>query len=168
MRYTGPKRRTDRPIREGEDIDPMGDRFKPQFHLLLHSARLVETELRRALEPLGIGPRQARILVLIHVRGPLSQAEAARIVGVTPASMSTMTDRLLAAGLVSRGGTPRVLRLTEAGTAALDEIDAAWSEVDAHIAAALGAEDAGHLRRLTLRLRDALGGVGLHGPRPER
>ena len=133
------------------------------FHGLLHSANLIEAELRRRLAPFGIQPRQARVLEAMGRMGPVSQAELAAAFGVTSASMSTMTDRLLAAGYITRAVDPasrrqNVLELTDRGRTLLDGIIQAWTAVDASIQLALGAEAALFLA-LARRLRDRLGGT---------
>jgi DNA-binding MarR family transcriptional regulator len=137
---------------------------KHNFHGLTHSAMLVEEELRRQLAPLGIHPRQARVLTAMQHMAPVSQVELAETFDITPASMSTMTDRLLAAGLITRNPDPNarrrnLLELTEVGRAKLDAISAAWDAVDAVIQTALGPDDAKTLFRLARRLRDSLGGT---------
>ena len=133
------------------------------FHGFLHSAELVEAELRRHLAPLGIHPRQARILDAMDRIGPVSQSDLVAEFGITPASMSTMTDRLLAAGYISRTADPisrrqNILKLTRKGRNRLDGIAAAWSAVDDTIAAALG-EDAAAFLDQARRLRNAFGGI---------
>ena len=133
------------------------------FHGLLHSAKLVEAELRRYIAPLGILPRQAQILDAMDRMGPVSQADLAAAFGVTPASMSTMTDRLLASGYITRAPNPvsrrqNVLGLTEKGRKLLDGIAKAWAAVDAKISAALG-ENAAAFFAQAQHLRDNLGGV---------
>ncbi|MDV7145337.1 MarR family winged helix-turn-helix transcriptional regulator [Tropicimonas sp. TH_r6] len=132
-------------------------------HGIAHSARLVEEEQRRLLAPLGIHPRQARVLMAMKHMAPVSQTELAAAVGISPAGMSTMTDRLLAAGFITRRQDPalrrrNVLELTPQGLAKLDAISAVWCAVDDRIRDALGAEDAETLFRLARRLRRALGG----------
>lgn len=134
-----------------------------QFHGLLHSANLVEAELRKHMAPLGIHPRQARILDAMERLGPVSQADLAAEFGTTAASMSTMTDRLLAADYITRAPNPasrrqNVLELTEKGRTLLDGIAVAWSAVDAMIADALG-ENAPAFFAQANYLRDSLGGA---------
>jgi DNA-binding MarR family transcriptional regulator len=77
--------------------------------------------------------------------------------------MSTMTDRLLAAGYITRTVDPtsrrqNVLELTEKGRALLVGISSAWSMVDDSLRATLGA-DATVFFELARRLRDGLGGT---------
>jgi DNA-binding MarR family transcriptional regulator len=133
-----------------------------RFHGLTHSADLLEAELRRRLAPLGLQHRQARVIEAMARMGPVSQANLAAEFAITAASMSTMTDRLLAAGYISRAPDPasrrqNVLELTEKGLAQLPGIEAAWSAVDRAINEVLG-DDADRFLRLALRLRDGLGG----------
>lgn len=133
------------------------------FHGLLHSADLVETLLRRKLTPLGILPRQARVLEAMGRTGPVSQADLASAFGVTAASMSTMTDRLLAARYITRAVDPasrrrNVLELTDKGRTLLARISQAWAAVDDTIHVVLGGESATFFD-LARRLRDGLGGT---------
>lgn len=119
--------------------------------------------MRRRLAPLDIHPRQARVLTAIHHMQPVSQVELAAAFDINAASMSTMTDRLLAAGYITRKTDPNarrrnILELTDAGRAKLDAIFRAWDEVDAFIRDAIGHDDAEELFRLAQRLRDKLGG----------
>lgn len=134
-----------------------------RFHGLTHSADLVEAELRRRLAPLGLQHRQARIIEAMARMGPVSQTDLAAEFGVTSASMSTMTDRLLAAGYISRRTDPRsrrqnVLELTDKGRSMLAGIEAAWLAVDTAIRDVLG-DEADMFFRLARRLRDGLGGT---------
>ncbi len=95
--------------------------------------------------------------------GPVSQAYLASAFGVTSASMSTMTDRLLAAGYITRAIDPasrrqNVLELTDNGRTLLAGIGGAWSKVDDSIRAVLGRESATFFD-LARRLRQGLGGT---------
>ena len=133
------------------------------FHLLLHSAALVEERLRHRLSDLGIPPRQARVLDALARMGTASQADLAREFNLTPASMSTMTVRLLEAGLILRTPHPdearsNVLQLSDRGQGLLAEVHRAWADTDRMIASLIGQEKTDELGRLTRRLRDALGG----------
>lgn len=132
------------------------------LHGLLHAATLIEALAREQLAAVDILPRQAQVLAAINAMGAASQVELAQAFGVSPASMSTMTDRLLGLGLISRSVDPKlrqrnVLALTAKGQDKLEGIHAAWAAVDARIALALGA-DAATFFAITRRLRAALGG----------
>lgn len=132
-------------------------------HYLLHSATLMEEQLRDRLASIGILHRQARIIDALSRMEPASQIALAREFSVTPASMSTMTGRLIEAGYVSREPHPHearsnLLRLTTRGRGLLDDIHAAWREIDALIVEKIGEDDARALADLTCKLRDSLGG----------
>ena len=138
-------------------------RKKHRFHSLLHSADLVEQRLRNELEPLGLRPRQARILSALNRMGPISQTSLAKEYQVTPGSMSTMVTRLEKLGLVTRYREPDerrsdVLSLTTQGKAHLKGIRTTWRQTDALIVNAIGAEKAQLLGELTAELTFALGG----------
>jgi DNA-binding MarR family transcriptional regulator len=135
----------------------------PKLHLLLHSADLVEHQLRIQLAPLVIRPRQARVLDALDRMGTASQIELAREFDITPASMSTMIARLGAADLVickTNSGELRTnaVTLSDHGRGVLKKVRAAWREVDLTIENAIGRERAQMLAELAGELRDALGG----------
>lgn len=133
------------------------------FHLHLHFAHLVEERLRVRLAPLGVHPRQARVLDLLDRLGQASQVKLARELGLTAASMSTMASRLLAANLIERQVDEHelrsnVLRLSKHGHSLLKQIYHEWDEIDRQISEVIGDEQADIIASLTLRLRDAFGG----------
>lgn len=135
------------------------------LHFLLHSAALVEDRLRHRLAILDLGPRQARVIDALGRMGTASQISLAREFDVTPASMSTMTTRLITAGFISRETNPaetrsNVLRLTKRGQDILSEIHEAWESIDRLITSRVGSEKAALLAELTRELRDELGGRG--------
>ena len=141
----------------------MTTRRSAQFHLLCHSAHLIEDRVRVRLAALGIQPRQARVMAALERMGETSQAELAAEFDLTAASMSTMTARLVAAGLIHRRTDKtelrkNVLRLTKKGNSLLDSIYQEWAEVDRELVAVMGKVDAEKLARLTLTLRNKLGG----------
>jgi DNA-binding MarR family transcriptional regulator len=133
------------------------------FHFLLHSAHLVEEGLRKRLSPLGIQPRQARILDAIGRMGTTSQIRLAEEMSVTQASMSTMIVRLVELGLITKHvdeGELRsnLLKLSPKGTKLLAKIYILWSETDREIELTLGQKNTEHLTKMTQKLRNALGG----------
>ncbi len=139
------------------------------LHHLLHSADLVEDVLRRRLARIAMRPRQARVIDALARMEPASQVSLARAFDITPASMSTMTARLIEAEFVTREVDPEeargnLLRLTPRGRGLLSEIHAAWGDVDQMIAERIGADEAEALSRLTRALRDGLGGRVPGGP----
>ena len=135
------------------------------LHFMLHAADLLEERLRERLAPLGLRPRQARILDALARLEPVSQVKLAREFNVTPASISTMTTRLIEAGYVVRVVSRQErraheLRLTEHGHNCLADVYAAWRDIDEMIGREIGSEEAKQLAALTRQLRDRLGGRG--------
>lgn len=132
------------------------------LHFLLHAADLVEEHLRRRLAGLDIRPRQARVLDALNRMGSASQIDLARAFDITPASMSTMTARLITAGFIWREADPdearsNVLRLTARGQDLLADIHDAWKDIDRLLVDTIGSENTQILAKLTLALRDGLG-----------
>ena len=133
------------------------------FHPLLHACHLVEERLRTELSPLGVRPRQARLLDALNELESASQVDLARMFDISPASMSTMTGRLIKAGLINREPDERELRsnrlsLTDKGRDQLKSIYQAWSKMDELLVEALGEEKSETLAANALELRNALGG----------
>lgn len=134
-----------------------------KLHYLLHAATLVEEKLRHRLSEIGISPRQARVIDALARIGAVSQITLAREFAITPASMSTMTGRLIAADIITRKVDPtevrsNIVELTPRGRALLADVHAAWRDIDTLIAETLGAKDAAAYATLNRRLRDRLGG----------
>lgn len=133
------------------------------FHFLLHSAHLIEEGLRKRLAPLGVQPRQARILDAIGRMGDTSQIRLVEEFSVTQASMSTMIVRLVELGLVIKRVDQdelrsNVLTLSRRGHKLLDRIYQLWAETDREIERAVGLKNTKLLTDLTFQLRNALGG----------
>ncbi len=133
------------------------------FHFHLHFAHLLEERLRSRLAPFGIHPRQARILDALGRMGQSSQVELAREFGLSAASMSTMTTRLLAADLVERHVDEQeqrchVLELTPHGDSLLAQIHREWHEIDREISQFIGDENADSFAAFSLQLLKAFGG----------
>lgn len=134
-----------------------------KLHPLVHAASLVEERLGVELAPIGIKPRQARVLNVLHLMGSASQGELAREFEVSAASMSTMTSRLIAGGFIKRTvddtESSRIqLRLTAKAAALIGPINEAWCKVDRVMEDAIGQENAHQLAKLSAELRNALGG----------
>ena len=136
---------------------------KHKFHLLLHSADLIQEYLSVKLLALGITSSQARVIKALNHLGKTSQVDLAKEFDITAASMSTMTGRLTALGFIATQKDPvnakrNLLSLTPKGTAIIDDIEMAWANVDEYIQARIGKEKQHTLAALTQELRDSLGG----------
>jgi DNA-binding MarR family transcriptional regulator len=131
------------------------------FHPILHVATLLEDRLRERLEPLGITPRQARILVALDRMGGASQVTLGDEFQVRASSMSTMTARLIANEYVYRqvndtDNRANILNLTEKGRAFLNEIFQAWTEIDEFIIQALGEDEAQIYSQAVVKLKHTI------------
>jgi DNA-binding MarR family transcriptional regulator len=76
---------------------------------------------------------QLKILIALRVNGPSGAHELAQMMGVSPATMTGIVDRLASAGHVTRREDPRDRRvrrieLTEAGTRLMDDMTVAGDE----------------------------------------
>lgn len=134
-----------------------------QFHFFLHCGHLIEERLRTKLAPLGIMPRQARVLDALGRMGQASQVQLADEFGLSAASMSTMTTRLLTAGLIEKRVDEQelrsnVLKLSVSGRGLISQIYEVWREVDQEISDAVGSENAMQLAAITHELRNTFGG----------
>ena len=133
-----------------------------KLHSLLHSAHLMEDNLRKTLEKYEIRPQQARILEALNIMNRASQVELTREFRITAGSMSSMVTRLEALGFISRYRKPGerrsdVLELTDFGRSKLTDIHATWAEMDKEIEDSIGVEKAEQLFALTEELKRALG-----------
>ncbi|MBQ4832071.1 winged helix-turn-helix transcriptional regulator [Pseudoalteromonas sp. MMG010] len=140
----------------------MGEQ-KYKFHLLLHSADLIQEYLRVKLLPFGLTPNQARVIKTINLMGNISQVELAREFNITPASMSTMTSRLIALNLIksqkdAKNAKRNLLRLSSKGHNLVNDISQVWQSVDEYIEQNIGIENTTALAELSEMLRDSLGG----------
>ncbi|MEM9477814.1 MAG: MarR family winged helix-turn-helix transcriptional regulator [Pseudomonadota bacterium] len=134
-----------------------------KFHSLLHSADILEKRLATLLTPVGITPRQARILNALNRVGEVSQTALTEQFDVTSGSMSTMIDRLLKLGMIERRKNPEdrrgdLISITDQGVAVLHEVRDAWQDIDELIEEKLGSDKAALLTELTRELKFALGG----------
>ena len=141
----------------------MAKRSGNLLHPLLHAGHLVEAHLRDRLNHTGLQPRQARVLSTLHRIGETSQRTLANEFDITPASMSSMCDRLVAAGLIERQVDPDekrafLIRLTAKGESKVQDIHKAWEDIDKIIVEAIGRKPAKSLADLATGLRDQLGG----------
>jgi DNA-binding MarR family transcriptional regulator len=124
---------------------------------------LVEARLRVRLAEVGLRPRQARVLSALNRMGECHQKALATEFDITPASMSTMCDRLVAAGLIEKLVDPEekrayLVRLTQEGESKVREVRKAWDDIDRMIVKAIGKDAAESLAGFAGNLRDQLGG----------
>ncbi|HJQ48128.1 MAG TPA: MarR family transcriptional regulator [Amycolatopsis sp.] len=105
-----------------DDVDAMTDAVLTASRLLLAvSVRSIASVDDSITVP------QFRLLVVLDTRGPLKLSAVAEQLGVNPSTATRMTDRLVAAGLVSREANPAsrrelVVSLTGTGAAVVHTV----------------------------------------------
>jgi DNA-binding MarR family transcriptional regulator len=139
----------------------MGDVDPVQLADLLHGlTRRLRREQAEGLAPLGLTPAQARALRIItrsEDGEPLRMTELAERLGIVPRSVTTVVDALEEAGLVRREIDPRnrraiLLRLTERGEGAREDLRQARRRAAEELFGQLSAEDRNALGDLLTRL----------------
>lgn len=138
-------------------------RLEPSSRLqyLLKRALAQLDELNtKALEPLGIDPRDLGVLLALTGEVAMSQLAAAQRLGIDRTTMVIMLDRLEAAGLVSRRPDPgdrrrNVVGLTVLGRNTVGKAVEASDRAERDLLAPLGAAAAQQLRGA---LRAVVGG----------
>ena len=110
----------------------------------------------RTLARVDVRPAQYSVLAVIEANAGLSQSDLADFLGIEPARLARMLDRLEKRGLTERRKSPRdrrahALYLTRGGQKALKRIKTLAEQHEAHLAETLGPEK----RRLMIEmLRD--------------
>jgi DNA-binding MarR family transcriptional regulator len=127
----------------------------------------VRAQLDEVLRPVAVTPLQYTALTVLERRSGLSTAELARNAFVTDQSAAGMIAVLEERGLLLRvpddgDRRRRVLRLTDAGRALLDQVRADVEEVERRMLAPLAAGEAEQLRSYVAACRGALGSTPPH------
>lgn len=107
----------------------------------------------RTLARVDVRPAQYSVLAVIEANAGLSQSGLADFLGIEPARLARMLDRLEKRGFTERRQSPRdrrahALYLTREGQKALKRIKALAGQHEAHLAETLGPEK----RRLMIEL----------------
>ena len=127
----------------------------------------VRAQLDDVLRPTGITPLQYTALSVLERRSDLSTAELARNAFVTDQSASDMVSSLEDRGLILRHADAadrrrRVLRLTDAGKAFLEETRPGVEGVEAQMLASLTSAEGASFRRFLTTCRAALASTPPH------
>ncbi len=136
------------------------------LHLLLHTGRLLQGQVRDELREVGVPHAQGRVLSVLSRHGPLTQAGLARGMGVTPATTTVMLQSMEERGWVERAvdpatGRAMVVTLTSSGRALAGDVQRAWRRVDRRIRRTMSDDECRSLLPLLEQMRDGLGG---HAP----
>jgi DNA-binding MarR family transcriptional regulator len=137
------------------------------LYLIKQLELAVRARLDEVLRPAAITPLQYTALTVLERRSGLSTAELARNAFVTDQSAADMIGVLEERGLVLRvpddgDRRRRVLRLTDAGRALLDQVRADVEEVERRMLAPLATGEAEKLRSYVAACRGALGSAPPH------
>jgi DNA-binding MarR family transcriptional regulator len=111
-------------------------RFSPTIALLT-LARAAEVDVSRILEPSGLSVRKLGILQRLSRVPGATLPDLARAVGITADEVAPMLRAMTTAGLV-RTGRDGVLSVSDAGSAALQRVDGALSDLDDRLFAQRG------------------------------
>jgi DNA-binding MarR family transcriptional regulator len=127
----------------------------------------IRAQLDEVLRPASITPLQYTALTVLERRSDLSTAELARNAFVTDQSASDMVAALEDRGLILRHPDPddrrrRVLRLTDAGRAFLEDARGGVEGVEVQMLAPLTADEAASFRRFVTACRAALASAPPH------
>ena len=134
-------------------------------------ARLYSQQFdRRAREELGLSQAQCRLLAVLSAQAPgapISQAELAQRMGLTPMAVATLCDRMATAGWIERRPSPTDRRANELhmqprAKAALARALAIGDELSSRALAALSAAERAQLIALLAKAREGLLGIAQH------
>ena len=136
---------------------------KTLLHILMHNGRLIERALEAELSPLGLHHGQGRILLNIKSAGKITQANLARLMDVTPATVTNMLKPLEQRGLIRRETCTKtnralIVSLEPKGKKACTAIQAAWNHTETRMAEPLEKSKMGDLFHALEAIRGALGG----------
>ena len=136
---------------------------KTLLHILMHIGKLLEIRVQGRLAGVGVHHGQARVLAALCRHGSMTQADLARGVGCTPATMSNMLRPMDQQGWIDRSTDPKtnratVVRLTRRGGALAVQVDAAWKAVETDLRGALPDLPVEDFLRDCEAVRRALGG----------
>lgn len=124
---------------------------------LRRASAVMMTDLARSLEPTGLRPTEASVLLAIAANPAVVQSEIGRALGIQRANMTPIVATLLARGLVDRSasdGRSKSLVLNEWGQALTREVKA---RIDTHEAQFMPELDADAKQLLLAQLRSVEG-----------
>lgn len=151
---------------EGAVFDPGSKKLRPPGSrsvgwALVQAARLHRARTGDRLAKIGLFAGQEQVVQVLAAAGTMTMGDLAALLRVRPPTASKTVTRLAALGIVERraeAGDGRVVRvrLTEAGLAKAQAIEAIQEEVEAEL---LDHLDKGDRRRLRKLLRKAAKGL---------
>jgi DNA-binding MarR family transcriptional regulator len=125
----------------GRMIESMADMLSFQ---LPRAAAVLKSAVEAELEPLGLRPSEATLLIYLGENAGRTQAEVGRDLRTKPANMVPLVARLTAAGLVARvpgEGRAIALHLTDPGRERLAQVRQTLQRLEERISGGLRRED---------------------------
>ena len=112
---------------------------------LLAISQVLEADQSRELERRGLTQPRTHLLWVLYHGGPVTQAQLAEAIGVTPRNVTTLVDALDATGFARREPHPTDRRavlvpLTERGLSSMQAMDAEHRSLGADLVAGLDEE----------------------------
>jgi DNA-binding MarR family transcriptional regulator len=132
---------------------------------LLELVVLLNDDATESLAQEGLTISRAKVVWLLHHRGPTTQRALAEALEVTPRNVTGLVDGLVATGFVTREPHPTdrratLVSLTDRGAVTLAEMDRSHKELAGLLFGEMSGEEfdafAGGLAHVLTRLRDAL------------
>lgn len=119
---------------------------------LRHRARAAEL-----LGTLGLHPGQEVVLLELGKSGPMIQAKLSDAIGSEPPSVTLMSQKLEAAGLLSRAPAPgdkraTVVELTDSGREMVERIKQLWRDLADETVTGLSADEVARLPALLVAI----------------
>ena len=136
---------------------------KPLFHLLMHIGKLMEAQVVEKLNARGLYHGQGRVLAALDGFGAITQAGLARGLGIKPATVTNMLQRMEKNGLVTRETDPIsnravIVSLTPKGRKAAATVLQVWAAIEDRILQVVPAGQRSALQHRLESVRDAFGG----------
>jgi DNA-binding MarR family transcriptional regulator len=112
---------------------------------LLAISQVLEADQTRELERRGLTQPRTHLLWVLYHGGPVTQAQLAEAIGVTPRNVTTLVDALDATGFARREPHPTdrravLVHLTERGLSIMETMDAEHRTLGADLVAGLDDE----------------------------
>ena len=113
---------------------------------LLAISQVLEADQARELERRGLTQPRTHLLWVLYHGGPVTQAQLAEAIGVTPRNVTTLVDALDATGFARREPHPTdrravLVHLTERGHSIMQAMDAEHETLGADLVAGLDDDD---------------------------
>lgn len=121
-------------------------------YLLVRLGKRSQRAFETAVAPLGLRPPHFDLMAVLDQHGPVSQKQAAQLLGVDSARVVALADELADRGALQRANDPadrrrKLLHLTEDGARLFAQASTEAARVQADLTSALSAEQVAALRR---------------------